>query len=315
MEMCDVAVNIFAKPYQTSLSILSLLKMCRQHIRCLWLQFEPAGSRFDNISPYTIAWYLKETGLVPMRIFQPEIWFDCRVAERSRLSEDAYRFGLRFEYALEQSDARFLYLMHNDVFILKDVLGAMLQAIGDAFAIGPLGQCWNCPASSETVTRSVLQRAPCTPTTYMSFRPGFTELAALYARADTLNLFRRSYTDGLDPHFLQQPWPLPECRVNEWSCLVNLEKTRAYTIPFGEALPIGAYEQCGSHTLDIGVSWFRSMHTHGLRAAHFSTDGWLRHFIGTGNKSQFRYTQGEERAKKLLSRYFPAFMSWLAAHS
>ena len=143
MKICDVAVNIFAKPYQTSLAILSLLRMCGSHIRCLWLQFEPAGSRFDTISPYTIAWYLKEKKLVPLRVFQPEIWFDCKVAERSRFSEEAYRLGLRFECALEQSDAQFLYLLHNDVFIQKDILGAMLQGIGKAFAIGPIGQCWN----------------------------------------------------------------------------------------------------------------------------------------------------------------------------
>ncbi|MBQ7608539.1 MAG: hypothetical protein IJU76_11315 [Desulfovibrionaceae bacterium] len=314
MKICDVAVNIFAKPYQTSLAILSLLRMCGSHIRCLWLQFEPAGSRFDTISPYTIAWYLKEKKLVPLRVFQPEIWFDCKVAERSRFSEEAYRLGLRFECALEQSDAQFLYLLHNDVFIQKDILGAMLQGIGKAFAIGPIGQCWNCPASKEEVTMAALNRPPCVPSLYTKFKPSYKELVSLYACSDSLRLFKRSYADGLDPHFLTQPWPLPECRVNEWSCLVNLEMTRGHTIPFGDALPIGCYEQCGTYTLDIGVSWFRSMHALGFTAAHFPIDGWMRHFGGTGNKSQLRYTQGEDRAKKLLSLHFPEFIAWLGSH-
>ena len=53
-ETVDVAVNIFAKPFQTALSLLSLLKHSGEHVGVIWLQFEPYGSRHDAISPYYI---------------------------------------------------------------------------------------------------------------------------------------------------------------------------------------------------------------------------------------------------------------------
>ena len=111
--------------------------------------------------------------------------------------------------------------------------------------------------------------------------------------------------------FQEQPWPLPECRINEWACLVNLDLTRPLTIPFGTALPIGAYAACGKYTLDIGVTWFRAMHAHGLKAAHFPTKGWLTHWVGTGHKSQIRYLQSEHHAKNLLQRMAPEYLAWL----
>lgn len=311
MEKCDVAINIFAKPYQTSLSILSLIKMCQEHINTLWLQFEPVGSCFDTVSPYTIISYLKEKKLVDVKIFQPKYWLGRNVADRSRFEEEDYRLSLRFEYAMEYSKSRYLFVMHNDVFIQKDIVGDLLSQIGDAFAIGSLGQCWNCPAGKEDVVQRVLHRSACTPQTYQSFQPSFAELQALYAEADKGRYFKRSYSDDLVTHFASQPWPLPECRINEWACLIDLQKTRPLTIPFGNALPFGAFEQCGNCSLDIGVSWFRAMHAHGLFAKHVAIYQSLVHFVGTGHKSRLRYTQAEDKAKRLLRVFFPDFLSWL----
>ncbi|MCR4665748.1 MAG: hypothetical protein K5657_00440 [Desulfovibrio sp.] len=303
-------MNIFAKPFQSALSILSLLRASKTHVGTIWLQFEPAGSCYDTETPYLIAHYLTDILRWPCVVFQPEIWFDCAVAERSRFAETAYRMGLRFEYAMEHCKAPRLFLMHNDVFFHKDILGTLLEEIGDAFAIGPLGQCWNCPASCENITMYALQRKACSPEHYRSFTLTYKELCALYAHSDTTRIFKRSYSDGLST-LRDSPWPLPECRINEWACLVNLEKTRPLTYPYGDALPLGAYEHCGSHTLDIGVSWFRAMHRHGLHAKHFPTEGWLTHFVGTGNKSRLRYSQAELHAKTLLQRHFPDFFNWV----
>ena len=312
MERCDVALNIFAKPYQTALSLLSLLANCREQIATIWLQFEPAGSRFDTTSPYAIASYLRDELKIPCVIFQPDIWFDCAVAERSRLQDTSYRLGLRFEYAMEHSHSRLLFLMHNDVLIQRTILAAMINEMGEAFAIGPLGQCWNCPASSKTLMAEAVQRPPCHPKDYLSCQMSYDELKKLYILADQKSHYKRSYSDGLAQSFCKQPWPLPECRINEWACLLDLKKTRPLTLPEGAALPLGAYEQCGSHTLDIGVAWFRAMHAHGLRAKHFDTAGWLTHWVGTGHKSRLRYTQAEEHAKGLLQRFFPKYLAWLA---
>lgn len=308
--LVDVAINIFAKPFQTALSLLSLMTHSEAHIGRFWLQFEPAGSRYDSITSYHIADYLRDECGADICVFQPETWFDCAVADKNRFHETAYRLALRFEYAFEMAKADRLFLLHNDVFFHKDIVGAMLEKMGDAFAIGPLGQCWNCPASNEEISRKVMNQHACESSSYSEYRPSFSQLQALYAEGDARKLYKRSYSDGLSL-FESAPWPLPECRINEWACLVNLNMTQALTIPFGKALPLGCYEQCGSHTLDIGVSWFRAMHAHGLHACHFSTKGWLTHFVGTGHKSRLRYTQAEMHALSLLKRFYPHYVQWL----
>ena len=38
--LVDVALNVFAKPYQTALSVLSLLRFCRERINTIFFQFE-----------------------------------------------------------------------------------------------------------------------------------------------------------------------------------------------------------------------------------------------------------------------------------
>ena len=312
-EKIDVAINIFAKPFQTALALLSLCKQSREHIGTIWLQFEPAGSKYDEIHTYYIAPYLLREEGMTCRVFQPQTWFDCAVADTERFHEEAYRMGIRFESAMEWSTSRLLFLLHNDVLFHKDLVGALADALGDAFIIGQLGQCWNCPAHDAVLCRDILNRAPCTPDTYMQFQPTFDEVQRLYAALEERGGFSRSYGDGLHTvsTFDTAPWPLPECRVNEWACLLNLQKTKPLTMPFGTGLPFGAYEQCGSQTLDIGVSWFRTMHHHGMYAKHFALSGWLTHFVGTGHKSQIRYRQAENHALNMLKRFFPGYITWL----
>ncbi|MBQ7617584.1 MAG: hypothetical protein IJS50_01790 [Desulfovibrio sp.] len=313
MELCDVAINIFGKPYQTALSLLSLLRYSSQHISTIWLQFEPVGSSFDETSPYAIAYYLKQELKKPCQIFQPELWFDCDAPELSRLNDPTYRHGLRYTYAFENSNCRLLFLTHNDVLFHKDLLGELITKLGTAFAIGHLGQCWNCPASLPNLTKQVLGREACKPTNYLDFHLNASELKALYAEGLRQKILRRNYGESYADE-TGSVWPLPECRVNEWACLIDLEKTRPLTLPEGEVLPIGVYLPCGRHNLDIGVAWFRGMHKLGLHAKHYPCNSYLTHWVGTGHKSKLRYLQGEDRAKKILSKHFPEYLAWLAAN-
>lgn len=142
-ETVDVAVNIFAKPFQTALSLLSLLKHSGEHVGVIWLQFEPYGSRYDAISPYYIARYLREELDERCEVFQPNFWLAREAVDPARLDDPDYRLGIRYQYAFEQSRSRKLFLMHNDVLVLRDILGDMLREMGDAFALGAVGQCWN----------------------------------------------------------------------------------------------------------------------------------------------------------------------------
>ena len=311
LPVADVAVNIFAKPFQTALALLSLLRQSAAHVGVIYLQFEPFGSRYDRVSPYLVARYLQEVCAARCQIFQPEHWLDLEAADCSRLGDAAYRLGIRYQYAFEHSRAGRLFLMHNDVFFFGDVLGKMLAAQGDAFAIGQLGQCWNCPARHKELVQDVMGCPPCSPEHYSGFRPSGTQLQQLYSLARQRGIFVRPYDEGFAGSFDVEPWPLPECRINEWACLIDLESTRMHTIPFGAALPPGAYRRCGPMCLDIGVDWFRSMHRLGLRARNFSLNKSMRHWVGTGKVRAALYMEAENNARKLLCRHFPEYMTWL----
>ncbi len=314
-ETVDVAVNIFAKPFQTALSLLSLLRHSGEHVGVIWLQFEPYGSRYDTITPYYIAHYLRERLGGRCRVFQPEFWLAREAVDPTRLDDAAYRFSIRYQYAFEHSQSRKLFLMHNDVLVFRDILGAMLREMGDAFAVGLLGQCWNCPAHREELTREVMGRAACGPLSYAEFQPDYAALCRLYALARQRGIFVRPYDEGFADIFARRPWPLPECRINEWACLLDLEKTRPHCAPFGPSLPPGAFQQCGATHLDTAVPWFRDMHALGLRARHFELQSYLKHWVGTGNKSARRYALAESNALKLLRRHYPEYLQWLEKKS
>lgn len=101
---------------------------------------------------------------------QPDYWLDLNAADPERFHEDAYEYGIRYQYAFEHSTSRRL-LMHNDVLILQDVLGFLLEQMGEAVAVSHLGQCWNCPAHVGELTREVMGRGPCGPEIVYGFSP------------------------------------------------------------------------------------------------------------------------------------------------
>ncbi len=310
-ERVDVAINIFAKPFQTSLALLSLLQYSGQHVDTVWLQYEPYGSQYDSVSPYLVARYLRLQLGERCCVFQPEHWLDLKAADTSRLDDASYRFGIRYQYAFEHSKRRMLFLMHNDIFVFNDVLGFLLDSMGEAVAVGHLGQCWNCPAHHPELAGEVMGSRPCTPETYRDFRPDYEQLCRLYREAHSRNIFARPYDQGFAGIFDLQPWPLPECRINEWACLLDLERARPLCIPRGSVLPPGAYRQCGPICLDIGVEWFRGMHAQGMYARHVDLTRHLKHWVGTGKVTARRYLMAEEHALHILKARYPEYCAWL----
>lgn len=312
--LLDVALNIFAKPFQVSLSVLSLLRQSGSHINKIWLNYEPQGSKFDQIPPYCIYEYVVEKQLIDCEASQPASWLARGTVDLERIADPAYRHSIRYQYAWENSKADLLFIAHNDVYILRDIIGAMKAQIGDAFAIGQLGQCWNCPASYAELTNEVMERAPCTPETYLDFKPTHAELKGLYAKAAEKGIFTRPYArDGFEGEYKERPWPLPECRVNEWAILINLKKTRSLCIPDGKIFPIGGFASLAGHNLDTGVEWFRALNLAGLTAKHFDIAPYMKHWVGTGNKTPVRYAHNEENALHILAKHFPDYVEWLKA--
>ena len=302
----DVAMCLLGKPYQSSLSVLSLLRYSGQHINSIYLHFEPTGSRFDALPPYFLARYLGEKA----KVFQPEEWLKRQAYTPARLADTAYRHAIRYQTAFEDSKSSHLFVMHNDVLIKKDIIGAMLDAIGDAFVVGSLGQCWNCPASKEELTQAAGIGPACKPDAYHLFQPAPNQLSALYAEAVRRGFPARPYWEGWAAHYSTVAWPLPECRVNEWGCLVNLALARPLTAPFGPVPPFGVFEECGSINLDTAVAWFRECNRNGLRAKNFAIASYLTHWVGNNKMTPRKYALAEDNAKSIISTHFPQFVEW-----
>lgn len=203
------------------------------------------------------------------------------------------RRSLRFQVAWERSRNDLLFIMHNDMLFHGDIIGAMNERIAGNIAVGPVGQCWNCSAHHAGL---------CAPEKFMSFRPGYEE----WLRLSTMHPGKRAdqYDWIIDP---RQPWPLPECRVNEWSALIDLRIARPVTIPWGSAVPLGAI-----HGLDIGTEWFHHVINQGYSIAHFDIAAYATHAwassTGAGHPAlsdRAEYDRSEDLARKYLEVHFP----------
>ncbi len=58
----------------------------------------------------------------------------------------------------------------------------------------------------------------------------------------------------------EQPMPLPECRLNEFACMINRHITMDQCYPKGDSPLFGSYDM-----LDCGDAWFRSLFDKGYK--------------------------------------------------
>ncbi|MDE6734225.1 MAG: hypothetical protein K2J64_02015 [Desulfovibrio sp.] len=296
----DVALHIFGKPYQTALCLASLMRYMGDKVRTIFYVLEPSRPKYDTLGAEALA------GFVPrMHSAMVPEWLEVKPLEAGRLREDAYRHSLRYQYAWEKSDADCLFILHNDMEFRGDVLTPMLAALPGHVAVGPLGICWSCPAAREDIVKAcgVNGGKPCRPETYGEFQCSAADLQALYRKARSSGMrMRVAGRTQFGPEYERRPWPLPECRINEWCCLVDLRKAREATLPKGHGRPFGAYLPYQ----DLGVAWFRDMHHQGMKARHFPLPDYVRH--RGGHQALFdeaQYRAGEADAAAILARDYP----------
>jgi hypothetical protein len=290
LKQVDIAINVYGKPQQTAVTLLSLLEHSGEHIGRVHLTLERRQPFRADFEPL-----LKHLG-TRVVLHRPSFWFGVR-PQRSKwlMHLGAYRRSLRYQHAWETSNASFLFVTHNDVLYKDDIIGAMHQRIKGNVAVGPVGQCWNCPASYA-------QR--CSPDRFTHYRPAYAEwrqLAAEYPGPRAAH-----YDRVVDP---QRPWPLPECRVNEWSMLVDLQRARPLTMPQGKAVPLGAL-----YGLDIGTQWFHDVLNAGATVEHFDIAQYAKHAwasaTGGGHAAladRALYDAQEAQATALLRERYPSF--------
>jgi hypothetical protein len=287
----DVAINVYGKPAQTALALVSLLAHSGRFIDRIYFQEEPDG--LNTVFAHTDLLAALGDRLIHHR---PSFMNWRYAVDESRLADPAYRHALRYQYGFEQTDKRYLLIIHNDCEFTGDAVGLLLGSLGGHSAAGEIGQCWLCPAA---------KLGHCGPGRYLEYRPDFAGLADLYAALDP-SIYRRKYLDEPTEALRNRPWPLPECRVNEFCCLLRMDRVRPDTCPIGPARPFGAYVDVGnSYTgngiLDIGVAWFGDLVHLGHTFAHVPLSSCVSH--GVGHKALFSpdlYVRREEQALAVL---------------
>jgi hypothetical protein len=231
----DAIINVYGKPWHTLCTLKSLLKHSGQHIDKIYLIIEKQQPYNDSVE---IEKYFDN-----LIVFTPEKYYFS--IKKGDLENETIRYNVRYQYGIEKSDKKYVFILHNDVLFTGDIVGEYLSNIDGYAGIGHIGMCWNCPAEKL-----------CNREKFDEFIPDVDELiktAISKTQNRTLKLLNRTI-----------PIPLPECRLNEWACLIDKDITMKECIPFGNTSIFGMYDGA-----DLGCSWFRELYLKGYRFKHY----------------------------------------------
>lgn len=303
----DVVLNVCGKPYQTALTLLSLVRYSGSHIDKIFFIEENVVaqskscfkkhiklSEDSNALNPNVHSQLKE--LLKDRIvpFTPKHWLWIESADPKRASTDEdYRLSVRYQYGFEKSDKDFIFITHNDCIYTDDIISVLLNNVEKNIAIGHVGQCWNCPASWA---------GKCSSDSYDSYKPDLNEIKELYKTvAPPPGFVKRNVFEGKRPWL--GAWPLPECRVNEWCALINLNLARTVTQPNGSATMFGNYYADNNFSHEIGVGWFHDVSLLGYRIKNYPIYNHMKHTWGHPSMSDSGlYARLEDEAKAILEK-------------
>jgi hypothetical protein len=254
MKKIDVCLNVYGKPYQTIITLKSLLKYSGYLIDKIFITFEP-----NQPEPLDINFLEKEINYDKIFYHIPKyfLWIN-RSDINYFVSDTDYRLSFRYQYGIENTDKKYLFIIHNDVLFKSDILKSFLEKIEDYAGIGQIGQCWNCPMFYEN---------KCNGDKFENFKPSYDEViedTMKYPESRTF-IFRGSIDK-------ENPMPLPECRLNEWCCLLDMEIYKKEIYPNGNVLPFGGYFK-----MDLGDEWFRQMVLKGYKFKNVDINEWCTH--------------------------------------
>ncbi|TDB69217.1 hypothetical protein [Arundinibacter roseus] len=293
----DVSINYYGKPYQTLVTILTLWKHSAHHIDRIFLVIEKEQPYQQYGSIRILQNALKD---LPVTYYFSSSFYYHGSPPLEFLQIPEKRYGLKYQFGLEKTDKPYHFLSHNDCLYQADLLGMMIRQVEEApteaevAGIGMIGQCWNCPAFFSK---------QCDGSRFEQFKPTASELLQLVENypPPRAAIHHRLIQDGY-------VHPLPECRLNEYACLVNAEKYKALTMPKGAILPLGA----SWHGSDWGAVWFYQMYHLGYKFIHFPFEPHMQHAPFSEAKSghmsdhnRVEYFETESRARNFLTTNFP----------
>ncbi|WP_221393442.1 hypothetical protein [Dyadobacter sp. NIV53] len=264
MKKADICVIYFGKPYQTIISILSLLKYSRQHINKVFITVEKKQP-FDTYGDvFKVIQAIKP--LILVELYYPQYFYDLDTLDYERVKTDKdYRWSIPYQYALENASGEYLFIMHNDMVFHSDMIGEMFPLYGQNNKLagtGSIGQCWSCPASASFADL-------CNGFKFQEYVPDQAEAIILHEKYNTPRKAK-------DIEVLEtgRVHPLPECRLNEYACMIRLEIYRKTTLPFAKNVCFGGN---WGFTADLGTGWFHQMVNDGFQFQHFILENYAIH--------------------------------------
>lgn len=291
MAKVDVAVSVYGKPYQTATTLASLLRHSGQHVNRIFFQEELRQPYGEDVS--LVAQCFDDHPVTLYRPHHHQAWYPT---DKAQLSDASFRQSLRYQLAWERTDQSFLFITHNDCLYSSDIIGGMIDRLADGrFAgVGIVGQCWNCPA---------FHAKRCHGTHYLGFRPTYAEAVQLIQSIPS----PRTRVEMIDR---VSPMPFPECRLNEFACMINVAELKPLVMPEGPIVPFGTF------TNDIGTEWFRDLSLRGykfldwhegLKHGPFSEEA-SGHAAST---NEVIYHRAEALARDYLRDHYPALFERL----
>lgn len=288
----DVCVHVFGKPYQTLITLKSLIDTCGENIDKIYY-IEEAKQPQD----YDFQIIKNNLGYSNLERYVTKHYLSISPSDKFRSTVDPdYRLSLRYQYGLEQTDKKYLLVIHNDVLFTKNIISEFLTNIGDGFCIGHIGQCWNCPLKYENICDSHLLESN------LKKNFSYNQIIQFVDKHPS----SRTSMNGKKQINENRPFPLPECRVNEWCTLIDAKKYKKECVPTGDVHPIGGY-----FGMDIGDVWFKEMVHKGYNFKHqniydFCTHGYFSE-VGHGHSAMSNhemYKRDEERAKEYFNKNY-----------
>jgi hypothetical protein len=296
----DVSIAFYGKPYQAIVTIKSLMKYSGAHIDQIYFSRERKQPHNDYIGIFKVIDYFRNDPDVRLIVQYPYHHLGLGVMDIERAKVDTrWRHSIMYQYALETTDKKYLCIMHNDMLYHKDMIGDMLKEFDTGppslAGVGSIGQCWSCPAGPAWGNR-------CNSYKYQEYVPSLDEALELTAAyATPRQKLQKSVIEQGRVHML------PECRLNEYCALIDVDKYRLETVPNGN---IGCY---GGNWggVDTATVWSHDMYRKGYVFKHLCLEDYTRHapFDGTGsgtqaNTSRDIYENAERNAKAYIEQNF-----------
>jgi len=271
----DVIINVYGKPFQTLCTLKSLLLHSGNHIDKIYATVERQHPYNDNSE-----WALDL--LVGIVIYNPDSYVFMPYE-----GSHANSLNIRYQYGIENSNKKHVFITHNDVLYESDIIGVMLSQIENNAGIGQIGMCWNCPANYEGL---------CCPDKAATYKHTYKEALELLIKHPNTR------TKIIDK---ENPMPLPECRLNEWACLID----REVTVKENNASNATPYFGL-SENVDTACSWYRSLFLKGYTFKNMDINKYINHGFWAGTAgyptelNEVKYKEAEKKAELYFNENF-----------